>query len=278
MMGGSSARDAFFQLYGNICRCESCSNVQDWDGVREFAARGANQTVPVSHFGQINNAKIWLICFNPAYAWDDPNVGLKVGFLSDHFEQPIQAGDMRDFDCRADLPDEAVEEAVRRFSEYDFKHDGHKFFSPWMDALDGLSIDGDELTFGTGGICVVDAIKCPTRLPIGRWWGDDAKAVAANCGKTGNGFLIRQIALHQPAIVIFAGTQKLVPAAVRGRANRGLLKIAQHPYITAVRCDKSVPPRLCIELRSARGIKRTDPTALRGALQRVITDWNSSEG
>jgi len=272
-VGTSGPSRTLVGLYGAICRCESCAGLQDWDGVREFAERGARQTIPVSHFGRIHAAKVWLVCFNPANDRNDPNVGLTVSFLRDVLEDRVQAGDLPDFTCRADLPDGAVEEAVRHFSEYDFEFDGHEFFAPWRDALNGLTVGKDVVSFQNGGICVVDAIKCPTRLPIGGWFGREAKTVAANCGKSGNAFLLSQIAFHRPSIVIFAGTQNLVPAAVRGRPDQVLLKAADHPYISAVRSNSTPSPRLSVELRSARGIKRTTPTILFGALQRIITAW-----
>ena len=54
--------------YKSIYRCTCCSGEEfnDPDGVCEFATDSSNQTIPVSHFDDINKAKIWLILTNPS--------------------------------------------------------------------------------------------------------------------------------------------------------------------------------------------------------------------
>ena len=44
-----------------------------------FVNNGSQQTIPVSHFGDIENADIWLILTNPKGDLNDSNVGHLVG-------------------------------------------------------------------------------------------------------------------------------------------------------------------------------------------------------
>lgn len=204
------------EFYGEIYRCEECTKIPaiDPDGLSEFIRSGDKQTFPVSHFGDIISSKIWIIATNPKGDRNDPNVG----HLAKDYNQL----------SRKSISREDTEQVFKHFCKYfENNHNIHSFFDPYMKLLDNINFKGQNLTFAKGEICVVDAIKCPT---VKDWQGyvrsEEGKAVWYNClgnkSKPGpNRFLIRQIELHEPLILIFPGTGGLVPVDSKGtRKNR----------------------------------------------------------
>jgi hypothetical protein len=201
---------AELDLYARIFRCESCSAFTARDGVASFAARGPEQTIPVSHFGNISRSPLWLILNNPKGDRLDPAVSTSP----------------RDFraSARADLSGEAIASIKTHFDEY-FQPGSpiNEFFNGWIRLLDGIRLNGQILTFSGGSICAVDLIKCPTRSG---WMGyvmtPEGKRVWDNCLRydDGNRFLLRQIDLHRPRVLVFAGTQNCVGSDWRGTADR----------------------------------------------------------
>lgn len=95
------------RLYGDIYRCEACAYFTDPEGVSEFASplSKTGQTFPVSHFGDIKNALIWVVVTNPKGNRNDPNVGLPV---------KNYAGN------RAILNDSDIGRVFQQFSSYEF--------------------------------------------------------------------------------------------------------------------------------------------------------------
>ena len=189
----------FLTFYGQQYRCMNCSSATSGDGVRPFVQPGAGQTLPVSHFGAIWTAEIWLVPTNPKGDRTDSNVGYRPpGFVS-----------------RAALTDEQVQTTLDHFSKYFQRPASHRFFGPWIELLEGIELGGKvQSWFGEdGGICAVDLIKCPTLKD----WGSfvpkkanqpDKKLICRNCfeGAGPGQFLKYQISLHRPMVLIFAGT------------------------------------------------------------------------
>lgn len=191
---------------------------------------------------------------------------------------------------RSCLSDEHVSQVFDRFSRYDFDGSGHRFFSNWSAILDGLKILGEPLSFTSGTLCAVDVVKCPAQLDWGAFVHKSGRASSGvkyskmiwrNCGwaKGRNRYLIRQVALHQPSILFFAGTGGLVPAELKGRRNDRLLHEARRAkgLVTSVRTWRS-PRRLCIEFGSARGVRDLASGGIRdvrGALQAILHCWET---
>ena len=45
----------------------------------------------------------------------------------------------------------------------------HPFFSTFVKLLDGISFEEQGLSFQSGDMCFVDAIKCPTEIAWGKF-------------------------------------------------------------------------------------------------------------
>lgn len=263
-------RAAERDLYSDIYRCQSCSDLTDPDGVRDFAAIGPKQTVPVSHFGDISNSPIWLVLNNPANDRSD----LAVGTVPAQFGAP----------SRATLEIDAVDSIKKRFDSY---FNGatriHSAFAPWIALLDGLELDGEISTFASGRICAVDLIKCPTaRNWAGYVMRSEGKTVWNRCLRDAdaNRFLIRQIELHRPRVLVFAGTAGCVGGQWRGRKDSSLTHLAEALSAEFISTIWTHPEqeRLSIGLISQNKIKEFDPDALknqRAALQAILARWTS---
>lgn len=240
------------------------------DGVATFAARGPGQTIPVSHFGDINNSPLWLILNNPKGDRLDAAVGTP----------PSRFGASN----RAVLSSAAVASVKAHFDHYFQQGVGiSEFFRPWIDFLDGVLLDGQALRFSEGQICAVDLIKCPTR---GGWMGyvmtSEGKCVWDNCLRhdPGNRFLLRQIDLHQPRILLFAGTQGCVGRNWRGTANRRLNAIVRQSNSQLIKSVWTLNgrQRLSVGLASQRVLDRVDSQLVnmeRQHLQKVLDAWGS---
>jgi hypothetical protein len=264
----------FLYFYGQQYRCMNCSGATSGEGVCPFVQPGPGQTLPVSHFGAITTAKIWLIPTNPKNDRSDSSVGFRpTGFVS-----------------RAALTDKQVQETFDHFSEYFRRPITHTFFGPWVQLLEGIELDGKRQSWnvkedGSGGICAVDLVKCPTQKD----WGpfvrkkpnqQDKKLIYWNCFEdVGPGqFLKRQISLHQAKVLIFADTAPYLTENRRINKDNQLfrlwpLEIADHR--TGIWTFKS-PPRLSIGLGAVAKIRSASPSLLkqvRDAIQLVIRAW-----
>jgi hypothetical protein len=264
----------FLTFYGQQYRCMNCSGATSGEGVCPFVLPGPGQTLPVSHFGAITTAKIWLIPTNPKNDRTDSNVGFRpTAFLS-----------------RAALTDKQVQETFDHFSEYFQRPVTHTFFGPWMQMLEGIEVNGEPQSWNVGedefgGICAVDLVKCPTQQD----WGSfvrkptnalDKKLICQNCFEdTGPGqFLKRQIGLHQPKVLIFADT---APYLTENRLiNKDDQLFRLWPSEIAVHRTGvwtfGSPPRLSIGLGAVSKIRRASPTLLkelRDAIQLLICAW-----
>ena len=265
--------------YGKLYRCEACSCLIDPEGVYPFASPNApeGQTLPVSHFGDIKNALIWLVVTNPKGNRNDPNVGLTVKQFAT---------------TRGALADEDIDPIFEHFSNYDFTTASPEFFGPWRELLNGLIVGGTRVTFESGGICAVDLIKCPTRTG---WLNyvktDEGKRMWQNCHALkvkgqeltkGKEFLVQQIELHKPPIVILPGTKlngEGYTERAFGKPNPRLkaLIAGSNAYVINVRSlDK--PRRLAIELGGARELKivlQNKPltTETRSTIEGIIRAW-----
>lgn len=248
-----------------------------------FASRNApkGQTVAVSHFGRIKSAIIWLLLTNPRGTdRSDSSVGLAVKTFAAN---------------RDDIPPTAVATIFQHFSNYNFDTSSPDFWEPWKKLLDGIRVGEKGVCFGSGGICVVDLIKCPTRS---NWMGyvmtKQGKEVWENCHcstkRNGHLFLARQIELHEPCVVIRPGT------AFNGRGNtprylgtkrgpipRKLNALIAGPdnYVKEVRC-LSGPKRLTIELGRASDAEQVSRDARRRAacrstIQDIIDTWSATD-
>ena len=269
-MPDNSRTTSELDLYGSIFRCESCSDLTAVDGVAPFAAPGPGQTIPVSHFGDISISSLWLILNNPKGDRLDEAVGTS----------PTSFGASR----RAVLSDEAIASVKAHFDGYFRTGAGiNAFFRPWIDLLDGILVDGEALTFSGGRMCAVDLIKCPTRAG---WMGyvmtAEGKRVWDNCLRHdhGNRFLLRQIDLHRPRILLFAGTQNCVGRDWRGRTDQQLNTLARASKSVLIKgvwtCD--VHQRISIGFASQRALDKLDSQVVRKEhqhLQMLLDAWVS---
>lgn len=270
-------------LYKEIYRCERCSHLTDPTGVFSFASRSApdGQTVPVSHFGRIRTAVVWLFLTNPRGTdRSDSNVGLGV----------------RDFATnRNAIPTSEVPRIFQQFSDYNFDTSSPDFWKPWKALLDAIRVGGKTVTFDSGGICAVDLIKCPTKR---NWMGyvmskenNEGKEVWGNCHelkkRIGNRFLARQIKLHSPRVIICPGTNLNgrgngtaflgTKTGLISRALNRLLPNTPNGYVKSVSCLSS-PKRLTIKLGRASDVTQVtqDPegsTECKNTIQRIIDTW-----
>jgi len=256
-------------LYRDIFQCESCSGFRDLNGVATFAARGPDQTIPVSHFGDISRSPLWLILNNPKGDRQDVAVGTSPGIFG--------------ASTRAALSTASITSVKKHFDHY-FQPGARisEFFRPWTDLLDGLRLDGEPLRFSDGRICAVDLIKCPTR---GSWMGyvmtPEGKRAWDNCLRhdQGNRFLLRQIDLHQPRILLFAGTQRCVGRTWRGSADRSLNALARQSKSLLIKSVWTLDARqrMSIGLASQRVLDRLGSRLVdveRQHLQRVLDAWS----
>jgi len=256
------------RLYESIYSCICCSSTDytNPDGVCEFAAKSPRQTIPVSHFGDIKNAKIWLILTNPKGDHNDSNVGHLVSNYN-------ETG-------RENLTDDHVDLIFQHFSMYFQRDRIHPFFNPFMELLEGLIVDDHVCTFQNGCICAVDVIKCPTTKNFQRFVRtDEGKNVWRNClGKVRasgpNHFIIEQIKTHEPPILIFAqSTTDLIDVEYKGD---GIGTLQGFDEMKIFR--KQDPIRLSIDLGSRRNLNNHfnqggDSTQkLHNAIQKVISD------
>ncbi|MGB8780789.1 MAG: hypothetical protein WCD81_09100 [Candidatus Bathyarchaeia archaeon] len=121
---------------------------------------------------------------------------------------------------RSLLKDSDIEEIFRLQCNYfrEPKSRWHPYFLVFVKLLEGMKVEGQPISFSSGDVCFVDAIKCPTRKAwMGFVMGADGKKVWDNCQKIKNKFLDKQIDLHQPRIVLFYGTSGLIKAEKRGK-------------------------------------------------------------
>lgn len=98
-------------------------------GVAAFAARGVEQTIPVSHFGDISRSPLWLILNNPKGDRHDAAVGT----VPRSFGAPD----------RSTLGSAAIASVKTHFDRY-FQPGVriNEFFGPWIALLDGILLDG----------------------------------------------------------------------------------------------------------------------------------------
>jgi hypothetical protein len=203
----------------------------DERGVIGFSADGINQTIPVSHFGEIDKALIWLILTNPKGERADSNVGHLV-------KQYNVTG-------RENLSDEQIKLIFQHFNKYFQRDSVHPFFNPYMTLLNNLEVAGQVCTFQNGGICAVDVIKCPT---LKDWQAyvrqNEGKKVWHNCighvrNPGLNHYLLKQIDNHLPRVLIFAqSTSGLIGVEYKGNSNGSLNEFANIKIFT-----RNVEPR-----------------------------------
>jgi hypothetical protein len=253
------------QLYG----CTCCSGATSNDGVRPFVTSGPGQTIPVSHFGRIETAKIWLIPTNPKGDRQDSNVGFRPsGFLD-----------------RATLTQQQSQQTFDHFSGYFQRPTTHAYFSIWIQMLEGMEVGGVPQSWFVsddehGGICAVDLVKCPT---LKDWGGfvrankPDKQLIYLNCFEdAGPGrFLKRQIQLHQPTVLIFADTGSYFSENRRHNKDHALFNLwpsSVTDHRTGV-WTFGTPPILSIGLGSVRNIRAASPTVykeIRDTIQAII--------
>ena len=139
------------------------------------------------------------------------------------------------------------------------------------------------MRFSEGQICVVDLVKCPTR---DSWMGyvmtPEGKRVWDNCLRSsqGNRFLLRQIDLHQPKILLFAGTQSAVGRAWRGTADRRLNALVRQSNSLIIKgvWTLGAHQRISIGLAPQRKLASLDSRLFdteRQNMQSVINAWSS---
>lgn len=204
-------------FYSKLYKCDDCKESKEPCGVYQFVNGCGNPnsksycypTIPVSHFGDIINSRIWVITTNPKGDRTDPLVNLSV----DKFGV-IQ---------RSQLKSQHINRIFDIQSNY-FREDHkrwHPFFLPFVRLLEGLQIEGTNTSFRKGDVCFVDAIKCPTATAWATFARTtDGKIVSENCLYLKNKYLENQIRLHKPKIVLYYGTGQLIKVADKGNKMR----------------------------------------------------------
>lgn len=259
--------------YKSIYQCTCCSGKDFIDprGVIEFSAEGVKQTVPVSHFGDIEKARIWLVVTNPKGDRKDSNVG--------HLANTYNVMGRENF------TDKHVQKIFRHFSTYFERNGIHPFFNPYMTLLNGLNVDGRSCTFENGGICAVDVIKCPTELDFSSFLiqnPTEGHRICHNClgrvRNTGpNHFILEQIKNHNPCVLIFAqSTIGLVGVEYKGDG-RGNGNLQGFRDMKIFKRNQN-PRRISIDLGSNRQFQNIVQNAniinrFRDALQTAINDF-----
>ncbi len=209
MLNGSLSR-----FYSKLYRCEDCKEIRNPQGVYYFVnGKGTPRspeylppTIPVSHFGDIANSKIWVVTTNPKGDREDQLVGLNVHKFN-----------VRN---RTHLKEADVNSIFRIQRDYfrDSNTQWHPFFSVFVRLLDGIRLRQQSLSFQSGDVCFVDAIKCPTATAWGSFVrSSEGKQVWNNCLRVRNTFLPRQLEMHKPRIVLYYGTGALVKVAQKGK-------------------------------------------------------------
>jgi len=259
------------QLYNDLYRCESCSDLLDPHGVAPFTKPGNAQTIPVSHFGNIDESLIWVVFNNPKGDRNDQNVGAT----------PRQFGAIG----RSTLSEDDIQRVKDHFNQYFKMEVGcHDFFKKWEFLLNGLRVIGKTVTFENGGICAVDLIKCPT---VESWMGfvmkPEGKKVWDNCLRRpdGNRFLLKQIDYHKPAIIILAGTQSCVKKQWKGGMNRELSCLVSNEGSILIKrvFTNTLPRRLSLGLCAQRQIellKEDDLQREKIIIQLIIDQWSET--
>lgn len=160
----------------------------------------------MSHFGDIINSKLWVVTTNPKGDRSDPLVGLYVQKFGTS--------------SRANLKESAIKSIFRTQCDYfrGSKRKWHPFFLNFVELLDGILLGKQSISFQSGDVCFVDAIKCPTAVA---WQGfvrsNDGKQVWNNCLRVKNKFLLRQLEMHNPKVVLYYGTGSLVKVGWKGK-------------------------------------------------------------
>jgi len=162
--------------------------------------------IPVSHFGDIVNSKLWVITTNPKGDRSDPLVGLYVQKFGVSKRPYLKESDIKSiFKIQCDY----FRYGKRRW---------HPFFLNFVELLDGIRFGKQRLSFQSGDVCFVDAIKCPTAIAWGSFVrSDDGKKVWNNCLRVKNKFLPRQLEIHKPRIVLYYGTGQLIKVNQKGK-------------------------------------------------------------
>lgn len=251
-------------MYGEIYRCMHCEGATDPGGVQPFVSR-SQQTIPVSHFGDIASAEVWLVATNPKGKVSDANVGFHP----------------QEFRGRTALTDAQVDEVFDHFSKYFQTGCYDSFFNRWIEALDGIVLDGTPRTWSGGGICCVDLIKCPTAKPWGTVVRGPDKKLIYECFEEckPQRYLRRQVDLHKPRVLIFAaglGEPRYFSDNNKDNAARSLMSTwsanGPIPKIWSV----TTPARLSIGLGSDRKLRNVPAADLRNAIQHTIAAWEKS--
>lgn len=206
--------ESLLGFYSKLYRCEDCKGIKNPRGVHHFInGRGIPSssgylppTIPVSHFGDIVNSKIWVVTTNPKGDRSDPLVGLNVQKFGVNSRTYLTESDIQSI----------FETQCNYFRSS--KERWHRFFLPFVQLLDGLRLGKQNLSFLSGDVCFVDAIKCPTTIA---WQGfvrsDDGKQVWNSCLRVKNQFLREQLKIHKPKSVLYYGTGSLVKVKHKGR-------------------------------------------------------------
>lgn len=207
--------ESSLEFYSKLYRCECCKGIRNPSGVYHFInGKGSPQssehlppTIPVSHFGDIVNSKIWVVTTNPKGDRNDPLVGL-----------PVQKFGVS---SRAHLKDPDIKSIFQIQCDYFRAHASgswHHFFLAFFNLLDGIRLGKHSLDFQSGDVCFVDAIKCPTTIAWGSFVrSDDGKQVWDNCLRVKNKFLPTQLDMHKPTIVLYYGTGQLIKVNQKGK-------------------------------------------------------------
>lgn len=239
-------------FYSKLYRCDDCKESKEPCGVCQFVNGEGNHnsktyyypTVPVSHFGDIVNSRVWVITTNPKGDRTDALVNLSV--------------DKFGVKKRSELKSQHINSIFDIQSNY-FREDPkkwHPFFVIFVKLLEGLQIEGTGISFRKGDVCFVDAIKCPTATAWATFARTpDGRVVSENCLYFKNKFLENQIRIHKPKIVLYFGTGQLVKVADKGTK---VLKYECHSNGITIQVRKlQEPKRVSIEFSKAN-LKVTD--------------------
>lgn len=236
------------QFYSKLYRCEDCREIRNPDGVHYFVngkgTPGSPEhlppTIPVSHFGDIVNSKLWVVTTNPKGNRNDPLVGLDV----------LKFG----VNNRAELKDSDIRCIFKTQCNYFRKGKWHRFFSPLVKLLNGIHLGQQTLSFRSGDICFVDAIKCPTKSSwVSFVMNAQGKIVWNNCLKIRNKYLPRQLEIHKPKIVIYYGTRQLIRKPQKGNLVGESQKYSNNLELrTRHLCPEGRLERISIEFSKAR--------------------------